>query len=236
MDLLKYISNIQTNWKEVLIEISENKKSKYDKLSESLKNQYETCNELEIPIYPPKHLIFNAFNYFNINDLKVVIIGQDCYHGPEQAMGLSFSVPKHVKIPPSLRNIYKEINQDEELVFSIPNHGDLENWAKQGILLLNCALTVREKSPLSHMKYWKNYTDYIIRYISDNCTDVIFLLWGTFSKSKKKLINLEKHHILESHHPSPLSANRGGWFGCKHFSKTNKILNLLGKTEIDWNL
>ena len=147
-----------------------------------------------------------------------------------------FSVPKHIKIPPSLKNIYKELNQDDEVDFTIPTHGDLENWSKQGVLLLNCALTVRQKSPLSHMKYWKNYTDCIIRYISDNCKDVIFLLWGSFSKSKKKIINLENHHILESHHPSPLSANRGGWFGCKHFSKTNKILDSLGKSEIDWNL
>lgn len=236
MDVSKYINNIQTNWKNVLIEISKNKKSKYAELSVSLNSQYKTCNELEIPIYPPKHLIFNAFNYFNINDLKVVIIGQDCYHGPEQATGLSFSVPKHIKIPPSLKNIYKELHKDEDIEFLIPTHGDLENWAKQGILLLNCALTVRQKSPLSHMKYWKNFTDCIIKYISENCTNIVFLLWGTFSKSKKKLINLDNHHILEAHHPSPLSANRGGWFGCKHFSKTNKILDSLNKTVIDWNL
>ena len=111
--------------------------------------------------------------------------------------GLSFSVPKHIKIPPSLKNIYKELHKDEDIEFLIPTHGDLENWAKQGVLLLNCALTVRQKSPLSHMKYWKNFTDCIIQYISENCTDVVFLLWGTFSKSKKKLINLENHHIMK---------------------------------------
>ena len=184
----------------------------------------------EITCFPPKNEIFSAFNNCSFEDVKVVIIGQDPYHDIGQANGLCFSVVEGVKHPPSLKNIFKEIESD--LGISIPESGNLKRWARQGVLLLNATLTVRAHEAGSHQKKgWEEFTDAVIQYISDNKQDVIFLLWGGFSKKKGKKIDREKHHVLESGHPSPLSANRGYWFGNKHFSKTNE---LLGDRKIDW--
>ena len=170
-------------------------------------------------------------NICEFNNLKVILLGQDPYHQKGQAMGLSFSVPENIKIPPSLVNIYKELKTDCNLQLL---HGDLTKWAKQGVLLLNTSLTVRESCPNSHQKYWRPFTDNLIKYISDNKEGLVFLLWGGHAKNKKKLIDFNKHYVLEANHPSPLSANRGGWFGCKHFSKTNDFLQKNGKKEICW--
>ena len=183
-------------------------------------------------VYPPIEKVFNAFNHFNINDLKVVILGQDCYHGLGQANGLAFSVDKGQKIPPSLRNILKELNNDLDINRT---NSDFTDLAEQGILFMNCALTVEKGKPGSHLKLWSSYTDNIIKYISETNENIIFVLWGNFAKKKKLLIDINKHHILESTHPSPLSANRGGFFGTKHFSKINTILRDLNKSEIIWN-
>ena len=184
---------------------------------------------IETPFYPTREDVLRPFKY-NFDDIKVVIIGQDCYHGEGQAMGLSFSVPKGIKIPPSLRNIYKELYEGEK----IPEHGDLTQWAEQGVLLLNAALTVKPKTPGSHLKLWKPVTDNIIKKLSSEKTDLVFILWGNFAKKKIKLIDVNKHHILTSSHPSPLSANRGGWWGSKHFEKCNQILESKGKSRIKW--
>lgn len=186
-------------------------------------------------IYPPGLLIFNAFNQTPLDKVKVVIIGQDPYHNPGQAHGLSFSVPNGIKPPPSLINIYKEIQQD----IGIPmpaEYGNLTRWAEQGVLLLNAILTVRANEPASHSKIgWMNFTDAVIRKISDEKKGVVFLLWGKFAQEKQLLIDETKHFILKAAHPSPFSADRG-FFGCRHFSKTNKILTDQGLTLIDWKL
>ena len=184
-------------------------------------------------IYPPGNLIFNAFELTPLSKVKVVILGQDPYHGPNQAHGLSFSVPDGVPAPPSLKNIYKEIESD--LGIKIDKNGNLENWAKQGVFLLNAVLTVRASEPTSHSKIgWTEFTDAVIKTISDNSSGIIFMLWGNFARGKKELIDSTKHYILEAAHPSPLA--RGAFFGCKHFSKCNEILKNLGKTPIDWSL
>ncbi|XP_047323369.1 uracil-DNA glycosylase, mitochondrial [Impatiens glandulifera] len=186
------------------------------------------------PIYPPLHLIFNALNTTPFHRVKAVIIGQDPYHGPGQAMGLSFSVPKGVKIPSSLMNMYKELKQD--LGCSIPSHGNLEKWAIQGVLLLNSVLTVREHEANSHAKKgWEQFTDAVIKTISVNKQGVIFLLWGNYAQAKSRLIDETRHHILKSAHPSGLSAHRG-FFGCRHFSRTNQLLEQMGESPIDWQL
>jgi uracil-DNA glycosylase len=180
--------------------------------------------------FPPKNKVFSAFNQCSFEDIKVVIIGQDPYHDNGQANGLCFSVADGVKHPPSLKNIFKEIETD--LGKQIPESGNLERWARQGVLLLNATLTVRAHEAGSHQKKgWEEFTDTVIQYISDNKQDVIFLLWGGVAKKKGKKINREKHQVLESGHPSPLSANRGYWFGNKHFSKTNELLR---NKKIDW--
>jgi uracil-DNA glycosylase len=189
------------------------------------------CDMYHENVYPPKNKVFNAFNHFNQKDLKVVILGQDCYHGEGQANGLAFSVNNGLKVPPSLRNILKELNDDLNIQRSYTDFTDL---AKQGILFMNCALTVEKSKPGSHIELWSWYTDNIIKYISETNDNIIFVLWGNFAKKKKRLIDLHKHHILEASHPSPLSANRGGFFGTKHFSKINTILRDLGKEEIKW--
>ncbi|MCZ6133615.1 uracil-DNA glycosylase [Campylobacter ureolyticus] len=184
-------------------------------------------------VFPPSNLIFNAFNLTPFDKVKVVILGQDPYHGDNQAMGLSFSVPKGVKIPPSLINIYKEIYDDLGIIE--PNSGDLTYWAKQGVLLLNASLSVEKGKPNSHKNFgWHLFSDAVIKKISDEKKGVIFLLWGNFAKNKANLIDQNKHFILTAPHPSPLA--RGGFFGCKHFSKTNEILKKLGKSPIDWDL
>lgn len=182
--------------------------------------------------YPPGSLIFNAFNKTPFNDVKVVILGQDPYHGPNQAHGLCFSVQHGIKPPPSLVNMYKELNND--IGMPIPNHGNLEGWADQGVFLLNAFLTVRASNPLSHSKIgWEQFTDAVIGKLSAEREGLVFLLWGKFAQNKAELIDGSKHHILKAPHPSPFSANRG-FFGCKHFSKTNEILKAQGKQPIDW--
>ncbi|WP_300564564.1 uracil-DNA glycosylase [Flavobacterium sp.] len=184
--------------------------------------------------FPEKQLIFNAFNSCALDDLKVVIIGQDPYHGEGEANGLCFSVNDGVKIPPSLKNIFTEINSEYDRVF-FPTSGNLEAWAKQGVLLLNASLTVRKDLANSHKHLkWNVFTDAVIEYISNNTENVVFLLWGSFAHKKGLKINREKHLVLETGHPSPLSANRGFWFGNNHFIKTNDYLKSLGKEEINW--
>ena len=185
--------------------------------------------------FPPKNQIFNAFNLCAFKDLKVVLIGQDPYHGVGQANGLAFSVNSGVPIPPSLKNIFKELERDLEI--PTPKNGDLSNWASQGVLLLNATLTVRQTDAGSHQKAgWEQFTDYIIQTISKNKSNVVFLLWGAHARKKRKLIDGERHLILESGHPSPLSANRGYWFGNRHFSKTNAYLQSIGLDSIDWRV
>jgi uracil-DNA glycosylase len=185
-------------------------------------------------IYPPGGLIFNAFNSTPFEAVKVVIIGQDPYHGPGQAHGLSFSVPKGVPSPPSLGNIYKEIQQD--LGFPIPSHGNLEKWTREGVLLLNAMLTVEANQPASHQnKGWEQFTDAAIHRLNDQRTGIVFLLWGSYAKKKGAFIDTQKHLVLSSSHPSPLSAHTG-WYGNHHFSKTNEYLKAQGKTPIDWKI
>ena len=183
-------------------------------------------------IYPPGPLIFNAFDKTPFDKVKVVILGQDPYHNPGQAMGLSFSVPDGITPPPSLMNIYKELNTD--IGMPIPTTGNLTSWAKQGVLLLNAVLTVRANEPASHAKIgWMDFTNAVIRKISEQHSGVIFLLWGRFAQEKQVLIDETKHHVLKAAHPSPMSAF-SGFFGCKHFSRTNFLLSKEGKDPIDW--
>lgn len=213
-------------WQEI-IDI-EKQKDYYKSLTKEIDKRYETTT-----VFPPKEKIYNAFYLAKFDDLKVVILGQDPYHGAGQAQGLAFSTPKEIKNPPSMVNILKEINSDLEHS-STCEDGDLTSWAKQGVLLLNTILTVEESKPKSHHKLgWEIFTDNIIKHISDNCEDVIFLLWGAPAIAKTKLIDESKHHILTAPHPSPLSAYRG-FFGCKHFSQTNEILKSLNKESISW--
>ena len=184
-------------------------------------------------VFPPGTLIFNAFNLTPFSSLKVVIIGQDPYHGAGQAHGLCFSVPQGVKPPPSLANIYKELKTD--VGFTIPNHGNLESWAKQGVLLLNASLTVNEGEANSHAGCgWQTFTDAVIKAISEQGSGIVFLLWGRFAQQKETLIDVTKHHVLKAGHPSPLSVNL--FLGCRHFSKTNELLIAQGKSVIDWQL
>lgn len=185
-------------------------------------------------VYPPGKLIFNAFNTTPFSKVKVVILGQDPYHNPHQAHGLSFSVPEGVQPPPSLVNIFKEIHEDLDI--AIAKHGNLEKWAQQGVLLLNAALTVEAHQPMSHSKIgWHHFTDDVIRIISEQKEHVVFMLWGAFAKSKQELIDKSKHLVLTAAHPSPLSAHNG-FFGCHHFSKANQWLNNHGIKPIDWSL
>ena len=185
-------------------------------------------------VYPPSKLIFNAFNLTPFNDVKVVILGQDPYHNVGQAHGLAFSVPDGIQKPPSLQNIFKELNQD--LGINIPTNGNLEKWAKEGVLLLNASLTVRAHNAASHAKIgWQRFTDAAIRTLSEQKNNLVFILWGNYAIAKENLIDHNKHLILKTVHPSPLSASRG-FFGCKHFSKTNEYLIKNGITPIDWSL
>ncbi len=183
-------------------------------------------------VYPSGSLIFSAFDHTPFDSVKVVIIGQDPYHGQGQANGLCFSVSDGIKKPPSLENIFKELNSD--LGIPVPLYGNLEKWAEQGVLLLNASLTVRANTPNSHQDIgWHTFTDAVIKILSDNKEGLVFLLWGKFAQGKEALINTEKHYILKAAHPSPFSAYNG-FFGCRHFSKTNEILRKSGKKEIDW--
>ncbi|MFZ9719098.1 MAG: uracil-DNA glycosylase [Chitinophagaceae bacterium] len=186
-------------------------------------------------IYPPGALTFNAFSQTPFNDVQVVILGQDPYHGPGQAHGLSFSVPEGVNPPPSLMNIFKEIESDLGVTMP-PRYGNLTQWAQQGVLLLNAFLTVRANEPASHAKTgWETFTNAVISSISDHKKGVVFILWGKFAQEKQVLIDETKHFVLKAAHPSPFSADKG-FFGCKHFSKTNELLMQQGKTPIDWRL
>lgn len=187
-----------------------------------------------LTVYPPGSLIFNAFDTTAFNDVKIVILGQDPYHQPGQAMGLSFSVPKQVRIPPSLQNIYKELARSIG-GFTIPNHGDLSLWAQQGVFLLNAVLTVRQGQAASHAKLgWQQFTDAVIKKLSDEKEGIIFMLWGNFAKQKANLIDANKHYILTSVHPSPLAG--GAFIGCNHFAKANEILILNGQKPVDWQI
>lgn len=200
----------------------------YLSLREFLKTEYSTRT-----IYPSMFNIFNGMKHTPLSQVKVVILGQDPYHEPGQAMGLAFSVPKGEKIPPSLVNIYKEITA--ETGEKMPDHGDLTEWAKQGVLLLNTVLTVREHQANSHKgKGWEEFTDGVIKTVSENCKNVVFLLWGANARSKRALIDTTKHLVLETVHPSPLSAYNG-FFGCGHFTKTNEYLNSKGFQPIKWS-
>lgn len=185
-------------------------------------------------IYPAHADIFNALKFTPFDEVKVVIIGQDPYHGPNQAHGLCFSVKQGVTPPPSLQNIFKELHDD--LKISIPNHGNLEKWARQGVLLLNASLTVEAGQPQSHANIgWEKFTDKVIQILNEKKQGLIFILWGSPAQRKGQIIDPTKHYILKAAHPSPLSAHRG-FFGCKHFSKTNELLRKMGKKEIDWGL
>ncbi len=216
---------IEESWKTVLKE--EFNKSYFYALKEFLveeKKQYT--------VYPEGPNIFNAFSYTPFNKVKVVIIGQDPYHGPGQAHGLSFSVPEGIPKPPSLQNIFKELQSD--VGKEIPTSGNLESWARQGVLLLNATLTVRANQPASHQKHgWETFTDTVIKTLSKEKSGLVFLLWGRFAQDKEQLIDTTRHFVLKAAHPSPLSAYHG-FLGCKHFSQTNDILRAQGETPIEW--
>jgi uracil-DNA glycosylase len=218
---------IEPGWKKVLAE--EFDSSYFISLKEFLIDEKK-----KYTVYPPGKLIFNAFEHTPFDKIKVVILGQDPYHGPGQAHGLCFSVPQGIAPPPSLVNIFKEIKND--LGIEIPAHGNLEKWADQGVLLLNATLTVRANQAGSHQgKGWENFTDAVIKKISEYKTGIIFLLWGKFAQAKENLIDSRKHYILKAAHPSPLSVYNG-FTGCKHFSKTNEILQRHGYIPINWKL
>jgi len=212
-----------------------------DKLSKEVEKEYFSdliaFVEEEIQeqtVYPPKNLIFNAFNTTSFDDVKVVLLGQDPYHGPNQAHGLCFSVQQGIKTPPSLVNMYKELHRSTD--FQIPTHGELTSWAKQGILMINATLTVRDGEPKSHAKKgWEKFTNSIIKLISDEKENVVFVLWGGDARKKAKIIDETKHHILECAHPSPLSVYRG-FSGCNHFNLINEYLVEQGKEPINWQV
>lgn len=219
---------IESSWKSLLNE--EFSKPYFRQIVLHLKTE-KTAGKI---IYPPGTLIFNAFNTLPFTNVKVVLLGQDPYHGAGQAMGLSFSVPKNIAPPPSLKNIYKELHDDIGL--KIPGHGDLTKWAKQGVLLLNASLTVRANEPNSHANIgWHQFTNQVIKKLSQEKKGLVFLLWGKFAQEKQALIDEAKHHVLKAAHPSPYSATNG-FFGCRHFSKTNKLLMQEGYDPIDWSL
>lgn len=219
---------IAKSWKEVLQH--EFDKAYFGHIVQFLKTEKQAGKI----IYPPGKLIFNAFNTTPFNKVKVVILGQDPYHNPGQAHGLSFSVPIGVSAPPSLVNIFKEIEADLDI--ARPNHGNLEKWAEQGVLLLNASLTVEENKPMSHSKVgWHEFTNSVIHILSEKKDKLVFLLWGGFAKSKTELIDTKKHCVLTAAHPSPLSAHNG-FFGCRHFSKANAWLQKNDIQPIDWSL
>ncbi len=218
---------IENSWKEAL-------QSEFDKpyFAELVRYLHEQKRE-GYTIYPPGPQIFKAFELTPVDNVKVVILGQDPYHGPGQAMGLSFSVPDGIATPPSLRNIFKEVESD--LGIEMSGRPNLENWARQGVLLLNAILTVRAGEPASHSAIgWQQFTDSVIKYLSDNRQGIVFMLWGAFARSKAELIDHDRHLVLEAAHPSPLA--RGAFFGCRHFSRANEYLLSQGKNLIDWRL
>lgn len=217
---------IDNSWREHIG--AEFEKPYFSALTDFVRHEYTTTT-----CYPPGSLIFNAFNLCPFDRVKVVIIGQDPYHEPGQAQGLSFSVPEGVPFPPSLQNIFKEIQLD--LGKPMPPTGDLTRWAEQGVLLLNATLTVRAHQAASHQRHgWEQFTDAAIRALNTGHESLVFILWGGYARSKAQLIDRSRHLVLESVHPSPLSANRGGWFGNHHFSQCNAYLREHGEQEIDW--
>ena len=219
---------IEKSWKEVLK--SEFVKPYFEQIPQHIKTE-KSQGKI---IYPPGSVIFNAFNITPFDKVKVVILGQDPYHGKGQAHGLCFSVQNGVAPPPSLMNIFKELQDD--IGIDIPSHGNLTHWAEQGVFLLNASLTVRTGEPMSHSKIgWATFTDMVIKKISELKKNVVFILWGKFAQEKRVLIDESKHLVLRSVHPSPLSAY-GGFFGCKHFSKTNEYLVSKGIDPVDWSL
>jgi uracil-DNA glycosylase len=218
---------IEQSWKTALA--GEFEKPYFESLVRVLR-QEKTAGKV---IYPPGSQIFRAFDLTPVHKVKVVILGQDPYHGPGQAHGLSFSVPAGVPAPPSLKNIFKEIETD--LGIRMSGQPNLEAWANQGVLLLNAVLTVRASEAASHGRIgWQEFTDAVIKYISDNCEGVVFMLWGNFARGKAELIDRSRHVVLEAAHPSPLA--RGAFFGCRHFSRANAALVASGRTPIDWQL
>lgn len=217
---------IDNSWREHIG--AEFEKPYFSALTDFVRHEYTTTT-----CYPPGSLIFNAFNLCPFDRVKVVIIGQDPYHEPGQAQGLSFSVPEGVPFPPSLQNIFKEIQLD--LGKPMPPTGDLTRWAEQGVLLLNATLTVRAHQAATHQRHgWEQFTDAAIRALNAERENLVFILWGGYARSKAQLIDRSRHLVLESVHPSPLSANRGGWFGNHHFSQCNAYLREHGEQEIDW--
>ena len=220
--------NIEPSWKKELKE--EFGKPYFEQIVHFLKEEKKAGKT----IYPPGKLIFNAFECTPFDKVKVVVIGQDPYHNPGQAHGLCFSVPDGVQPPPSLLNIFKELHED--LNIPIPNTGNLEKWATQGVLLLNASLTVEANKPMSHSGIgWHFFTDEVIKHVSKDKDHVVFMLWGKFAQNKENLIDITKHKVLKAAHPSPLSAYNG-FFGCRHFSKTNNLLREMGEQPIDWTL
>lgn len=218
---------IEASWKEVLQ--SEFEKEYFKNLTDFVRNEYQTT-----VVYPPASKIFAAFESTPFDEVKVVIIGQDPYHGPGQANGLCFSVTDGIKHPPSLKNIFKELHTD--LGLEIPTSGNLEKWAKQGVLLLNATLTVRASQAASHQKKgWETFTDAVIRKLSDEKENLIFILWGAYAQKKGLVIDEKKHHVIKSAHPSPLSAYNG-FFGSKPFSKTNEFLISIQKDSVNWQI
>ena len=218
---------IEQSWKQAL-------QSEFDKpyFAELVRFLHQEKDSGKV-IFPPGSQIFRAFDLTPVDKVKVVILGQDPYHGYGQAMGLSFSVPDGVQAPPSLKNIFKEIEND--LGITMSGRPNLEEWARQGVLLLNAVLTVRAGQAASHSGIgWQEFTDAVIRYISEHCEGVVFLLWCNFARAKREIIDTSRHYVLEAAHPSPLA--RGAFFGCRHFSRTNEILARQGKTPINWQL
>lgn len=217
---------IEPSWRQYLQ--PEFETAYFKQLTDAVRQEYKNG-----PCYPPGHLIFNAFNLTPFDKVKVVIIGQDPYHEPGQAMGLSFSVPEGIVMPPSLVNIFKEIHDD--LGKPMPSNGDLTRWARQGVLLLNATLTVRAHIANSHQQLgWSFFTDAAIKALSAHREHIVYMLWGGYARSKRGFIDASKNLVLESVHPSPLSANRGGWFGQHQFSRCNEYLKANGEEEIDW--
>jgi uracil-DNA glycosylase len=225
--MTKIQPQIETSWKEIMED--EFERPYFAELKDFLLKEKSCCT-----VYPPGPSIFEAFNKTPFNKVKVVIIGQDPYHGPGQAHGLCFSVPDGVTFPPSLQNILSELKND--IGIEMPVTGNLSRWAERGVLLLNATLTVRANCAGSHQgKGWETFTDAVIKKLSDKKEKLVFLLWGKYAQEKKKLINTSRHHILEAPHPSPLSSYRG-FFGCKAFSRTNDLLEKDGLEKIDWRL
>lgn len=220
---------LEEGWKNSLTEFLLS--ARMDQLRAFLKSEIQA----DKVIYPPSSLIFNALNTTPLNQVKAVIIGQDPYHGPNQAHGLSFSVQKGLALPPSLRNIFHELNSD--LGIAPAKHGNLTQWAEEGVLLLNSVLTVEAGQPTSHQKQgWEDFTDTVIDVLNQECEHIVFILWGAYAQRKGQRIDQERHLVLKAAHPSPLAANRGGFFGCKAFSKTNNYLKQNGIEPIKWQL